>query len=434
MPAIEFLNRKLSLLTAIVFILATSLAGCASPASILGKKSTAMALSDAKVALTKAEEMKAATYAPLEADKAKEALARAEAVWNKWIAVSSSTDSTGDPKRDERIKEDAIYAMLYARIAQAKSKQARVIKQIDKTEKSRQKHETLKNKLQLEQAQTEAVIARQQKLEAERQTAEMRALQESKAKQEAELRALKETKAKQEAELRALKETKAKEEAQKRALEETKAKEKAMQETLAKEEARKKALQEKILAEQAREKAQKKTLEETKAKEAALKGKQEADDARDIALLEAKTAKQNLQNMENKLSMLSSEFAKVKEEKRGLVVTLSDILFDVDKASLQEGAVKNLDYLANILKDYKDRKILIEGHTDSSGAEEHNQALSEERAFAVMGYLMSHGLDAKMMEAKGFGESKPVTTNDTTIGRQQNRRVDIVILNPETTS
>ncbi len=58
--------------------------------------------------------------------------------------------------------------------------------------------------------------------------------------------------------------------------------------------------------------------------------------------------------------------------------------------------------------------------------------LSEERAFAVMGYLMSNGLDAKMMEAKGFGESKPVATNDTAAGRQQNRRVDIVILNPET--
>ncbi len=418
MPFTLFFNKRPSLLIVTLFLSSVSLSGCASPPPILGKKSTAMALSDAKAALTRADEMQAATYAPLERDRAMGALSRAETVWNKWIGFSSSTDSTDNPKRDEKIKEDAIYAMLYARIAQAKSKQKQIEQQIDETEKTRIKYMSLKNEHLLEHARTEALIAKRQQLEAERNVAEMKALQETKAKQEAELRALKETKAKQEAELRALKETRAKEEAQK--------------EVLAKEEARKKALQGKLLAELAKQEAQKKAMEESRAKEAALKAKQEADEARNVALLEAKTAKQQLQEMQNKLSMLSTKFAKVKEEQRGLVITLSDILFDVDKASLQSGAAKNLDYLANILKDYRDRKILIEGHTDSTGSEEHNQALSEERAFAVMGYLMSHGLEAKMMEAKGFGESKPVAANETPAGRQQNRRVDIVILNPDT--
>jgi len=110
-----------------------------------------------------------------------------------------------------------------------------------------------------------------------------------------------------------------------------------------------------------------------------------------------------------------------------LVRFSSDVLFDVDSAILVPASRSNLDQVAIVLNDFPKTAIVVEGFTDSTGSEEHNQALSERRAGAVSSYFVSSGVDAGRMTAIGFGEDHPVAGNDTEAGRRQNRRVAILI-------
>jgi len=123
------------------------------------------------------------------------------------------------------------------------------------------------------------------------------------------------------------------------------------------------------------------------------------------------------------------EGAKVERVGEGFKITFdSGILFDVDKAALRGEARTNLDKLAVILNKYPDTDILIEGHTDATGSDEHNLELSRNRASSVSGYVAGLGVSAKRFTTMGYGESQPVATNDTNEGRQQNRRVELAIM------
>jgi OOP family OmpA-OmpF porin len=113
---------------------------------------------------------------------------------------------------------------------------------------------------------------------------------------------------------------------------------------------------------------------------------------------------------------------------RGLVITLEDVLFEVNGAELQPGAQTELLRLAEYLKRNPDRKILIEGHTDNTGNSEYNLQLSQLRARSVESFLLGNGVPADRVRAIGYGETRPEAPNDTAGGRQQNRRVEIVIL------
>jgi outer membrane protein OmpA-like peptidoglycan-associated protein len=115
---------------------------------------------------------------------------------------------------------------------------------------------------------------------------------------------------------------------------------------------------------------------------------------------------------------------------RGLIVTLGDVLFDTGKASLKAGATSNLNKLVAFLNEYSDRTVLIEGYTDSVGSEDYNQGLSERRADSVKSYLAGQGIGSLRLSAAGKGESDPVASNDSAAGRQQNRRVEVIISNP----
>jgi len=115
---------------------------------------------------------------------------------------------------------------------------------------------------------------------------------------------------------------------------------------------------------------------------------------------------------------------------RGLVVTLGDVLFDTGKAGLKAGATSNLNKLVAFLNQYPDRTVVIEGYTDSVGSEDYNQGLSERRADSVKSYLAAQGIGGIRLSAVGKGESDPVAGNDSPAGRQQNRRVEVIISNP----
>ncbi|MEO7650314.1 MAG: OmpA family protein [Bryobacteraceae bacterium] len=112
---------------------------------------------------------------------------------------------------------------------------------------------------------------------------------------------------------------------------------------------------------------------------------------------------------------------------RGLIVNMSDVLFDTGKHSLRPLAREKLAKVAGIVSGHPGLKLDVEGHTDSVGGDEYNQQLSERRGESVRVYLTEQGMQASSVTAKGFGKSQPVATNDTAAGRQQNRRVELVI-------
>jgi outer membrane protein OmpA-like peptidoglycan-associated protein len=105
----------------------------------------------------------------------------------------------------------------------------------------------------------------------------------------------------------------------------------------------------------------------------------------------------------------------------------SDVLFEVDSATLNSGSRSSLDQAAGVFIEYPKTAILSQGHTDSSGGEAYNQTLSERRARAVAAYLTGQGIDGSRITSLGYGESHPVANNDTTSGRQRNRRVDLLL-------
>lgn len=115
---------------------------------------------------------------------------------------------------------------------------------------------------------------------------------------------------------------------------------------------------------------------------------------------------------------------------RGLVLTLGDILFSTGSAELQDGANNKLDRLVNFLEEYPERDVQIEGHTDNVGGEELNQQLSQERAESVSNYLTEQGIASNRVSTVGLSMSQPIASNDTAAGRQQNRRVEIIIDEP----
>jgi outer membrane protein OmpA-like peptidoglycan-associated protein len=147
------------------------------------------------------------------------------------------------------------------------------------------------------------------------------------------------------------------------------------------------------------------------------------------ARLEAEQAKQDKQELQQQLFTSIAAILETRREARGLIVSLSDVLFDFNQASLKPGAREKLSKLAGILLAYPGPYHMeIEGHTDSVGSQDYNQKLSEDRARSVSDYLLKSGLASERIRAvRGFGKLRPVATNDNATGRQMNRRVEIVI-------
>lgn len=105
----------------------------------------------------------------------------------------------------------------------------------------------------------------------------------------------------------------------------------------------------------------------------------------------------------------------------------SDVLFDIDSANLNSSSRGALDDMAAVVNNYRKTALVVQGHTDSTGTEEHNQALSERRAKAVSNFLIGRGVAPERISAIGYGEGSPVASNETPSGRQYNRRVDVML-------
>lgn len=151
---------------------------------------------------------------------------------------------------------------------------------------------------------------------------------------------------------------------------------------------------------------------------------QEADVAKQNTALAVADGQRNAADLQQQINDLQA-----KETDRGLVLTLGDVLFTTGTADLNMGAGTQLTKLAGFLSKYPDRTAQIEGYTDSVGTDEYNQGLSQRRADAVKGYLVHQGIDAQRLTATGNGESSPIGDNNSATGRQQNRRVEVIMPN-----
>jgi outer membrane protein OmpA-like peptidoglycan-associated protein len=152
---------------------------------------------------------------------------------------------------------------------------------------------------------------------------------------------------------------------------------------------------------------------------------------RDVESAKMQTAQANEQTAQanEQSARLQAEVDQLKATptSRGLVLTLGDVLFDTGRAELNPGADRKLDQLAAFLKDHPDRRIQIDGFTDSVGTDSYNQDLSQRRAGAVKSALVSRGIDPSRIGTEGYGKAYPVATNNESSGRQLNRRVEVVI-------
>ncbi|MBO5950223.1 MAG: OmpA family protein [Fibrobacteraceae bacterium] len=159
-----------------------------------------------------------------------------------------------------------------------------------------------------------------------------------------------------------------------------------------------------------------------------LRASKERESELEKALAEERAkAEARQKEAKSKLNELQSKLIQVTQDARGIILSMSDILFDVNKASLKQDLKTSLAKVAGILSVYQELNVLVEGHTDNTGSEKHNMKLSEQRAKNVMDFLVSQGIDVSRLTSKGYGMTRPVGDNKTKDGRQKNRRVDLVI-------
>ena len=170
---------------------------------------------------------------------------------------------------------------------------------------------------------------------------------------------------------------------------------------------------------------QARTQEADAAQRAAAEAQRSASNARtDTAEAQRQTALALERNR-----MLEARMAELnaKPTPRGMVITLGDVLFDVDRSALRPNGMRMVNQLAEALKADPQRTVLVEGFTDSTGADAYNQTLSTERADAVRVALLGQGIASTRVVSRGYGKANPVGSNDTAAGRQMNRRVEIVL-------
>ncbi len=160
----------------------------------------------------------------------------------------------------------------------------------------------------------------------------------------------------------------------------------------------------------------------------ALKAKEEAAKAEaERARKEAERAEREKQELRASLLEQFNRILETRDTPRGLVVTMADVLFDTGKFDLRPAAREKLARLSGIVLSHPGLTLQVEGHTDSTGSDEFNQKLSEERAGTTRDYLIQQGLAQGTITATGFGETMPIADNNTAAGRQKNRRVEIIV-------
>jgi outer membrane protein OmpA-like peptidoglycan-associated protein len=210
--------------------------------------------------------------------------------------------------------------------------------------------------------------------------------------------------------------------------------ERAAREKLEAEAARTQALAQQQAAQAEADKAKLAAEESAKAKAEADAARANAEAQQQVALAEAEAARKAAAQAEADKTQLRAQLLaqlnsilQTRDSARGLIVNMSDVLFDTGSYTLKPGAREKLAKISGIVLAHPGLNLQIEGHTDSVGSDEFNQALSEHRAAAVQDFLIEQGVPGSKVAARGFGKTQPVASNDTPEGRQRNRRVELVV-------
>jgi outer membrane protein OmpA-like peptidoglycan-associated protein len=183
----------------------------------------------------------------------------------------------------------------------------------------------------------------------------------------------------------------------------------------------------KAAADVARQAAEAQAQQAARDKAAAETARQAAESQAQQAREVAAQSERDRVALRGQLRQQLNQVLETRESARGLIVNLSDVLFDTGSATLKPGAREKLARVSGILLSHPELKVQVEGHTDSVGDQNLNQRLSENRADAVRSYLVAQGIASSAVTTKGFGQGQPVASNDTVAGRQQNRRVELVV-------
>ena len=183
----------------------------------------------------------------------------------------------------------------------------------------------------------------------------------------------------------------------------------------------------KLEADQAREAAlaqqQQLAAEAEKARAAAADAQRQTEEAN----RQMQAAQQQQAELRQQLLAQFNQILQTRDTARGLIVNMSDVLFDTGQYTLKPGAREKLAKVSGIILAHPGLKIEVEGHTDSVGGDDYNMKLSDNRASAVRSYLVGQGVNPDAVTAKGFGKTQPVADNSTAAGRQANRRVELVV-------
>jgi outer membrane protein OmpA-like peptidoglycan-associated protein len=173
--------------------------------------------------------------------------------------------------------------------------------------------------------------------------------------------------------------------------------------------------------------AQRTKLEAELAAQRAAREKEAVEAQAEQARKAAEQAEREKQELRTQLVRQLNLILETRDTARGLVVNMSDVLFDTGQYTLKPGAREKLARISGIILTHPGLTLQVEGHTDSVGSDEFNMQLSEKRAWAVRDYLTQQGINPALITARGFGKTQPVASNDTAAGRQQNRRVEMIV-------
>ena len=205
----------------------------------------------------------------------------------------------------------------------------------------------------------------------------------------------------------------------------------AEQERLSAERARAQAEQARLEAEQAAKQAAQEKAQADQQLQAAQAARASAEQQQQISAQQAEQARlqaeQQAEQQRQRLLQQLNQVLQTKDTAKGLIVNVSDVLFDTGKSTLKPGAKVRLAKVAGIILAYPDLRLEVDGYTDSTGTAEFNQRLSERRADAVRDFLVSQGVSSNNVGARGFGQADPIASNNTSAGRQLNRRVELVV-------
>jgi outer membrane protein OmpA-like peptidoglycan-associated protein len=396
------------------------------------------ALSEAEKAMQTAEQAKDLAEKNNAQNDYKELEHRAYLSGKKSQIALTITEEKAREKEIEALNKEKTEVLLQKRnqelrLAKKETKQAKLVALSEAEKAERAKKEAEARTREAEQAKLMALSEAEKAEQAKKETEQARliALSEAekaaRAKKEAEAREREAEEARSMALLAAEKAERAKKEAEEARL-------LASAESAEKEKANIEAAMKAQEAEQARMEAEARAREAEQARMQAEIKAQEAERARMEAAAKAEEAEKAKAEVDELLSQLSD--LKAKQTDRGIVLTMGDVLFAFDKATLSPVAFRNVDKLAVFLQKHPNRSVLIEGHTDSVGSDEYNLDLSEKRANAVKNALVAKGVGEERITPKGYGKKYPVASNNTSDGRQLNRRVEVVVLNegvkPET--